>query len=91
MHQRRNRGALLAVQRPSGQWVYPRIQFEPIETANRMGVVLSAFKVADPWARLSVLLSRADSLGGGRPIDALREGDVEGAAQAVASFGAADE
>lgn len=91
VHQRRNRGALLAVQRPNGQWMYPRIQFEPIETANRMGEVLSAFKVNDSWARLSVLLSRTDSLGGRRPIDVLREGDVEGAILAVASFGAADE
>jgi hypothetical protein len=87
VHQRRHRGTLLALQRPNGQWVYPRFQFEPLEIANRIGVVLAAFRVAEPWTRLSVLLTSAPSLGGQRPIDALREGDLEGAIEAVASYG----
>lgn len=91
VHQRRHRGTLLAVQRPNGQWVYPRIQFEPVEIANRIGDVLSAFTVEEPWTRLSVLLSASPSLGGRRPIDALREGDVDGAREAVASYGVAGE
>ena len=91
VHQRRHRGTLLAVPRPNGQWVYPTIQFDPPELANRIGTVLSAFTVDDPWARLSVLLSRTPSLGGKRPIDAIRDGDVEGAVGAVASFGVRDD
>jgi hypothetical protein len=87
VHQRRHRGTLLALQRPNGQWVYPRFQFEPLEIANRIGVVLAAFRVVEPWTRLSVLLTSAPSLGGQRPIDALREGDLEGAIEAVASYG----
>lgn len=90
VHQRRSRGTLLAVPRPNGQWVYPRFQFEPVELAQRMGPVLAAFSVDEPWTRLSVLLSRAESLGGKRPLDALREGDLEGAIEAVASFGVQD-
>lgn len=89
VHQRRRRGTLLALRRPNGRWVYPRFQFEPVELANEIGAVLSEFSTDDPWTRLSVLLARAPSLGGQRPIDALREGDVEGAREAVSSFGVA--
>lgn len=90
VHQRRQRGTLLAIRTASGQWVYPAFQFDPPELANEIGRVLSAFRVTEPWTKLSVLLSTAPSLGGKRPIDALREGDVEGAAEAVASYGLDD-
>jgi hypothetical protein len=87
VHQRRHRGTILALQRPNGQWVYPRFQFEPVELASQMGAVLAAFTVTEPWTRLSVLLAGAPSLSGKRPIDALREGDLDGALEAVASYG----
>lgn len=90
VHQRRHRGTLLAVPRPNGSWAYPAAQFDPPEMANRIGMVLSAFTTDDPWTRFSVLFSRAESLGGRCPIDALREGDMEGAVEAVASFGPGD-
>lgn len=90
VHQRRQRGTLLAVRLPHGQWVYPAFQFDPPELANDIGPVLRAFRVAEPWTKLSVLLSGAPSLGGKRPIDALREGDIEGAVEAVASYGLDD-
>lgn len=90
VHQRRQRGTLLAVRAANGQWVYPAFQFEPPERANEIGRVLAAFRVDEPWTKLSVLLSGAPSLGGRRPIDALRDGDVEGAAEAVASYGLDD-
>lgn len=90
VHQRRQRGTLLAVRAANGQWLYPAFQFEPHDLANEIGHILSAFRVTDPWTRLSVLLSGAPSLGGGRPIDALRKGDFEGAVEAVASYGPDD-
>lgn len=90
VHQRRQRGTLLAVRAANGQWVYPAFQFEPPTLANEIGRVLSAFRVAEPWTKLSVLLSGAPSLGGKRPLDALREGDLEGAIEAVVAYGLDD-
>lgn len=90
VHQRRQRGTLLAIRALNGQWLYPAFQFEPPELASEVGRVLSAFQVGEPWTKLSVLLSAAPSLGGRRPIDALREGDVEGAVEAVSSYGLDD-
>ena len=90
VHQRRQRGTLLAVRTAHGQWVYPAFQFEPPQRANEIGPILTAFRVSEPWTKLSVLLSSAPSLGGRRPVDALREGDVEGAVEAVASYGTDD-
>lgn len=90
VHQRRHRGTLLAVRSANGQWVYPAFQFEPPALANEIGPLLTAFRPEEPWTKLSVLLSAAPSLGGKRPIDALREGDLEGAIEAVASYGLDD-
>lgn len=90
VHQRRQRGTLLAVRSPNGQWLYPAFQFDPPDLANGIGPVLTAFRVDEPWTKLSVLLSSASSLGGMRPIDALRAGDVDGAIEAVASYGLDD-
>lgn len=90
VHQRRQRGTLLAIRTANGQWVYPAFQFDPPELANEIGRVLTAFGVAEPWTKLSVLLSAAPSLGGKRPIDALRDGDIEGAVEAAASYGLDD-
>lgn len=90
VHQRRHRGTLLAIRAPNGQWVYPAFQFEPPALANEIGRVLTAFRTEEPWTKLSVLLSAAPSLGGRRPIDALRGGDLEGAIEAVASYGLDD-
>jgi hypothetical protein len=87
VHQRRKRGTLLAVEEATGQWLYPAFQFEPPSLANRIGALLVEFTTRDPWTRLSVLLSPAPSLGGARPVEALRGGDLEGAAEAVRSFG----
>lgn len=90
VHQRRQRGTLLAVRSARGQWVYPAFQFDPPELANEIAPVLTAFRTTEPWTKLSVLLSSAPSLGGKRPIDALRDGDIDGAVDAVASYGLND-
>jgi hypothetical protein len=90
VHQRRQRATLLAIRAANGQWLYPAFQFDPPELASQIGRVLSAFRVTEPWTKLSVLLSGAPSLGSRRPIDALRDGDVEGAIEAVAAYGLDD-
>lgn len=90
VHQRRQRGTLLAIRAANGQWLYPAFQFDPPGLANEIGPVLSAFRVTEPWTKLSVLLAAAPSLGGRSPIDVLRDGDLEGAVEAVASYGLDD-
>jgi hypothetical protein len=90
VHQRRARGTLLAIRTANGQWVYPALQFDPPEVANRIGQVLTAFTVDEPWTKLAVLLAGAPSLGGRSPIEALRAGDLEGAEEAAAAYGLDD-
>lgn len=87
VHARRQRGTLLAVAKANGEFVYPACQFGPDGALPGLGRVLAAFTVEGPWTRLSVLLSPAASLGGATPLDALVRGDVDGAAEAVASYG----
>lgn len=87
VHARRARGTLLAVPRANGEHLYPAFQFTGDGTMAGLGRVLQSFQVEGPWTKLSVLLSPADSLDGRTPLDALRAGDVEGAAQAVSTYG----
>ncbi|HEX4602221.1 MAG TPA: hypothetical protein VH116_12560 [Gemmatimonadales bacterium] len=84
---RRTRHALLAVPSGSGDYLYPRCQFTAAGVIPDLDRVLSAFRVRDPWTQLSALLTPATTLRGARPVDALAQGDVEGAAAAVRSIG----
>lgn len=87
VHARRKRGTLLAVPQPNGEFLYPACQFGPDGALPGLGTVLSAFAVQGPWTRLSALLAPADELEGRSPLQALRSGDVDGAAAAAASYG----
>ncbi|HEX8692125.1 MAG TPA: hypothetical protein VF746_06890 [Longimicrobium sp.] len=87
VHARRQRGTLLAVPRANGEFVYPAFQFTEDGTLAGLSRVLQAFGVRGPWTRLSVLLAPADVLGGRTPLDALREGDADGAVLAASTYG----
>ncbi|HEX2208214.1 MAG TPA: hypothetical protein VHG93_11070 [Longimicrobium sp.] len=87
VHARRTRGTLLAVPQANGEWLYPACQFGPDGVLPGLGTVLQAFVVRGPWTRLSVLLAPAPSLGGATPLQALRAGNPEAAAQAVSTYG----
>lgn len=87
VHARRQRGTLLAVPRANGEHLYPAFQFTAEGTLAGLGRVLQSFQVEGPWTKLSVLLSPADALEGRTPLDALRAGDVDGAVQAVSTYG----
>ena len=85
---RRRRGALLAVPSGSGDHLYPACQFtESGGVLSGLDEVLAAFEVRDPWVQLAVLLGAAPSLDGRSAVEALREGDVEGAAAVARAFG----
>jgi hypothetical protein len=87
VHARRKRGTLLAVPQANGEWRYPTCQFGPDGALAGLGAVLQAFSVRSPWTRLAVLLAPAASLAGRTPLQALHDGHVQAAADAVATYG----
>lgn len=69
---------LLRVKTRSGRVAYPVVQFDGRAVLPGIGAVLAALKpVADPMTVLAWLTGTQRSLGGRRPIDALRQGDVD--------------
>jgi hypothetical protein len=87
IHGRRSRGTLLGVRAPNGDYLYPAFQFTAQGLLPGLADVLAAFQVGDPWTQLSVLLGPAGRLGGQTPLQAMREGRVTDAIEAVASYG----
>jgi hypothetical protein len=87
VHGRRNRGTLLALRAPNGDYLYPAFQFSAQGVLPGLAEVLGAFQVREPWTQLSVLLSPAGRLGGVPPLQVLLEGGVREAMEAVASYG----
>lgn len=87
VHARLKRGTLLAVPQANGEWLYPACQFGPDGALPGLGTVLQAFGVRSPWTQLSVLLAPAAPLGGRTPLQALRDGEPDAAAQAVSTYG----
>ena len=86
VEKRRERGTLLAVM-AAGEYLYPLFQFDSPAVLAGLPDVLKAFTVRNGWTQLSVLLSPQDALDGRSVVEALKQGDVEGAASVVATFG----
>jgi hypothetical protein len=81
-------GNLLAVPGPSNRRSYPTVQF------NRDGSVISGLKAVrdalptrNPWAILNFLAQPDDRLGGRKPIDALKAGNIEAVIEAARRYG----
>ncbi|WP_454858693.1 hypothetical protein [Rhizobium binxianense] len=81
-------GSLLAVPGPSNRRCYPTLQF------NRDGSVVTGLKevqdalpVESPWAVLNFLARPDDRLGGRKPIDVLREGNLPLVLEAANRYG----
>ena len=81
-------GSLLAVPGPSNRRCYPTLQF------NRDGSVVAGIKeiqdslpVESPWAVLNFLVRPDDRLGGRKPIDVLREGNLSLVLEAANRYG----
>jgi hypothetical protein len=68
-------------------FVFPAFQIG--ETGLLPGVreVLAAFQIDDPWMRVHFMLSGERRLGGRRPIEVLREGQIEPVVQAASAYG----
>lgn len=81
-------GSLLAVPGPSNRRSYPAVQF------NRDGSVVSGLKAVrealptrSPWGILNFLVQPDDRLGGRKPIDVLKSGDIEIVTEAARRYG----
>lgn len=83
-----NEGAMLAVPGPSGRRRFPAIQFQD-DGAVVAGLkeVQAALGYASAWSVLNFLVNAHDLLGGDRPIDALRRGEVDRVEEAARQSG----
>jgi hypothetical protein len=78
---------LLRVRTRSGRVAYPLVQFEGRAPVAGLGKVLAALEpAADALTALAWLTGVHRSLGGRRPIDALRDGDADEVLAVAARF-----
>ncbi|MBO9171870.1 hypothetical protein J5275_26310 [Rhizobium sp. L245/93] len=88
LYKRVQEGSLLAVPGPSKRRRYPTLQFD------RSGVLIDGLKevqaalpVETPWGVLDFLAREDDRLSGRRPIEVLREGNIDLVVDAARRFG----
>lgn len=83
-----NEGALLAVPGPHGARRFPTAQFdEHGGVVDGLKAVSKALGASSPWAVLNFLVNGNDGLAGRRPIDVLRDGQIEPVVAAAVSIG----
>jgi nucleoid DNA-binding protein len=79
--------ALLAVPGPHGRRRYPVVQFTSSGILPGLDDVLKNLPSTDGWFRLNFLVNEDDRLGGHRPIDLLKEGNVARVTMAAKAVG----
>jgi hypothetical protein len=84
---RRRAGDLLAVPNGSGDWRYPWWQLQEGKVLPNFEKVMTALGELSPWARMDFLLSPDERLGGRRPLDALRKGEIDAVLQSARAEG----
>jgi hypothetical protein len=88
VHGRYKRGSLLGLPQGDAEILYPTCQFtRDGQVVAGLAEVLRAFRVANPYTRLAVLIAPTPALGGRTPLDALAAGDRAGAVQAARAYG----
>jgi hypothetical protein len=78
--------SLLAISTDTGL-VFPAIQFSGHSPIRGLAEFLSIFPDRNPWARLNYLVNPELRLGGRRPIDSLRSGEVDQVIAAACQVG----
>lgn len=87
---RRKTRKLLGVPTPSGDWVYPVMQFKQDgQPLDGLPELLAAFSVSDPWMQLQQLLVPDPDLGGNSVLHLLRERGRTGMPDLLATVRAA--
>lgn len=84
---RRSRETILAVPMPNGEWVYPACQFTDHGIVPGIDAFTRAFRDADSWTRLAVLVAPAGRYGGKSALDLLKAGRESDAISIAASYG----
>lgn len=87
---RRKNGALIGIDDGGRSVQYPSWQFTRTGTLPGLDRALKALVISDPWMRMQFFLNR-DSDFGGRPLDALRNGEVERVIAAARRYGRSGE
>jgi len=80
-------GSLLAVPGPSNRRRYPAIQFTRDGVVPGLKKVQETLPTRNPWAVLNFLVRADDRLGGRKPIELLRNGDVDLVVSAARGMG----
>jgi hypothetical protein len=83
---KRDRGQVFWLEVGDG-YVYPAFQVGPDGLLSGIREVLETFAVHDPWMRVSFMLTGDARLGGRRPLDLLREGEVGPVVRAARAYG----
>lgn len=88
VNKRVTEGTLLAVPGPNGRRRYPTMQFNADgSVVGGLKEVRTALATDNAWAMLNFLVNVDPALGGRKPIDLLREGDVKRVVSAALSVG----
>jgi DNA-binding CsgD family transcriptional regulator len=82
----RRSGRLLGLPKASGDYLFPLCQFHNERLLPGFEQALAAFHTDDPWHRLQVLLTPDPNLGMRTPLSALKAGDIDAVARAVAAY-----
>jgi hypothetical protein len=80
-------GSLLAVPGPSNRRRYPAIQFTRDGVVQGLKKVQEALPTRNPWTILNFLVRSDSRLGGRKPIELLRNGDVDLVVSAARGMG----
>jgi hypothetical protein len=83
---RREKGQVFWLEVGDG-YVYPAFQIGADGLLPGVRDVLDAFAIADPWTRVNFMLTGDARLGGRRPIDVLREGDIASVIRTARAYG----
>ncbi len=87
---RRKEGRLLGLSVGRREYLYPLWQFAQGGTLLGLEAALKALAPLDPWGQVAFLLSGDARLGGQRPLDLLRRGEVDPVVAAAEQYGEQD-
>lgn len=87
VNKRRKAGRLLGLPVGENRYRYPVWQVEAGRVLPGFEEVLAVFGVEDPWMRAAFFLGGNTRLGGKRPLDELKESNVETVKDAARSYG----
>lgn len=84
---RRRAGTLIGLSLGRKGYAYPAWQFGPHGTLPGLEAVLKELRDVSPWVQVAFMLSGDARLDGTRPLDALRQGNVDGVVESARSYG----